>query len=355
MATNMRINHTTSAIEHFLTDFAGRPEMPGYDENKSITIAEENRDFVWPPEMWVAFIISIFSGFPIPNIVICDNKIMDGGNRSTVLKKWRQNEFTVKFGEWEGNYDAMTPAIAAQWNRCSMPMTIITNATRDERSQIYENYNKGKVLTPGQSLWNRSVRPLVAVALSLIGRGNAQFPFADLIHSVWRRKWKKTPTLGELAFAFQIIVGSMFGPNSFHKMFHLHLNHILTVTAEQIDLSNLRFICETIQSADPQNHVNAKKKEDIFKKFIGSMIYDIHMMPRDTFAQKWRTFCSQAYTDITKEQLKTLIDVGTDRANNQSRIQRLSQKVTTFLAGNVVAAGEPVDYDSDDSDDTSEY
>ena len=351
----MRINHTTSAIEHFLNDFAGRQDMPGYDENKPITIAEENRDFVWNHEMWVGFILSIFNGFPIPNIVICDNKIMDGGNRSTVLKMWRQNVFTVKFGDWEGNYDAMTPAIAASWNRCSIPMTIIANATREQRSQIYENYNKGKILTCGQLLWNRSTRPIVETALSLIGRSQA-FPFADLVHNVWRRKWKKTKSLNELATAFSIVAGSMFGPASFHTQFHMHLTHILNVTADQIDLSNLRFICETIQPTDPQNHINPKKKTDVFKKFIGAMIYDIHVLQRDVFAEKWRLFFSQAYTTITKEDLKTLIDVGTHRANNHSRIQRLSQKVDTFLAGNVIVDGvNRVDYDSEDDDDGSDY
>lgn len=351
----MITSHTTRSIEDYLDDFAGRVGMEGYDETKRIHIAEENRDFVWPREMWEDLIRSIFAGYTIPLMVICDDHLMDGGNRSTVLMKWRQNEFTLRFNDWEGNYDAMisNPVLAGRWNRCAIPLTIINDATREERSQIYENYNKGIVLSMGQLLYNRKYRPLVRVAHTMIGR-EGEFPFANLLHRVWKNKWKKTKTFSELAFAHQIIVGSVYGPNDFHLSFQRHLDKLMTVEDDRIDLSNLRFICETMCVADPDNTCVRKKKELVFKRFIGPMIYDVHTMTKENFTEKWTEFCRRAYTTLTPEEFKTLADVGTSRATNHSRIQRLSSNVSRMLYGGgaVPVPANNHDDDSDSSDDS---
>ncbi len=350
--TRMTTQHTVSSIEDYLNEFAGRIDMAGYDANKRIHVAEENRDFVWPKDMWEDLIKAIFAGFSIPLMVICNDQLMDGGNRSTVLMLWRQNKFTVKFNDWEGNYDAMisNPELAGRWHRCMIPLTITTNATREERSQIYENYNKGIVLTTGQSLHNRKYRPLVKVAYALIGR-EGRFPFADTVHQVWKKQWKKTKSLNELAFAYQIISASIFGPHDFHTTFQRHLDRLMTTDESQIDLSNLQFICEVIQSSDPENAVDPKRKANVFKSFIGAMIYDVHTTTREKFTEKWREFCRRAYTTLTKEEFKALKDVGTSRATNQSRIQRLSLNVARLLDGTNVVVQPVVENDSDSDDD----
>lgn len=333
----MRFAHTTRPIEDYLDDFAGREDMVGYDANKPIKIAEENRDFVWPREMWVALIVSILTGFPIPLMVICDNFVMDGGNRSTALMKWRNNDFEVKVGEWTGKYETMTPDLIAKWNRCVIPMTVITNASHQERSDIYENYNKGIIMTPGCLLWNRKYLPLVQMATALIGWGGGDFPFADLIRQVWRSTWRKNDSMNSLAFAYSILAGSMFGKDHFHTKFMDHIKKMKETQAGQIDLSNLYFICTTLQSVDPDQRVNPKIKEQFFKNFIGAMIFDIHTLSRSDFEEKWRAFCGRAYTVMTKDDMKRVIDVGTSRATNDSRIQKLSSNVTEYLANTLEA------------------
>jgi hypothetical protein len=345
----MITTHTTRSIEDYLNDFAGRRDMAGYDDAKRIKIGEENRDFVWSQEMCESLVTSIFAGFTVPLMVICDDSVLDGGNRSTALMKWRMNEFKVKFGDWEGDYAAMSLSLplSARWNRCVIPMTIIANATREERSQIYENYNKGIVLTCGQQLWNRKYLPLVKLALSLIVSGD-DFPadLRTLIHKVWRSKWKSTKTRSSLAFAYSVLAGSMFGPAHFHTKFHVHLDKMMDVTAAQIDLSNLRFICGVIEgTTDPNFFGVAKKKEFFFQKFIGAMIHDSFTTSHAEFSDKWKNF-AEVYSQLTKEQLKGIIDVKTDRANNFSRVQRLSRNVSEFLEG--------VEHDGDGSADSSD-
>lgn len=352
--TRMITRHTTQSIEDFLDDFAGRAGMEGFNSDRRIHIAEENREFVWPQSMQQGLIVSIFDGFAIPLMVICDDQLMDGGNRATSLMLWRQNKFTVKFGEWEGNYDAMVqhPILAGRWNRCVIPMTLIHNATKEERSQIYENYNKGIVLSFGQRLLNRSRCKPVETALRMLGRGDSDFELKELLSNVWQSKWRKTKTLTELGLAYQIIISSMFGPAYFHTKFHSHLDKILHT--ETVDLTNLKFICEVIRDADVENAIDKKKKAMIFKKFIGAIIYDLHSgeISRESFRDKWTVFYRKAYLNITSEQLKTIIDVKTDRGDNLSRVRRLSLNVSTYLDGTLLETLSHEDDDDDDEDDS---
>lgn len=358
MATNMRFTYTTRPVEDYLDDFAGREDMAGYDAEKPIKIAEENRDFVWKkfPELWIGLIVSILTGFPIPQMVVCDNLIMDGGNRSTVLMKWRRNEFEVTVGDWTGKYESMTPTLIAKWNRCVVPMTVITNATPQERSDIYEKYNQGVPMSFGCLLWNRSYQPLVQMARAMIGWGGGDFPFADLIHQVWRSTWRKNDSMNCLAFAYQILAASSFGKDYFHGRFSEHVRDTLQTPAEEIDLSNLHFICMTLQSVDPDRRVNPKIKEQFFKNFIGAMIFDIHSpdLTRVEFEEKWCAFGQRAYTVMTKDDMKRVVDVGTARATNDSRIQRLSKNVAEYLTNTlearVVSPREEEEEEEEESD-----
>jgi hypothetical protein len=349
MSTRMNIYHTPRPIEGFLADFAGRETMSGYDATRPIKIAEENRDFVWSEEMCKDLIKSIFAGYPIPQMVICDNLLMDGGNRSTALKMWRQNEFTVRVGEWEGNYDAMTRELSARWNQCMIPMTIITNATEEERSNVFENYNKGIVLNFAQKIWNRKYKPLAKAACDLVYGG--EFPFRDLISHVWKRTWNKTKTRSELALAYQVVVGSMFGWEYCSTKFSgAAVRRLMETPADQIDHSNLRQICEVFRLADPEGKVAPKQRAWVFKNFIIAAIHDFHN-ERESFVPKWREFLILAYA-TSRPELKKLKEVGTARANNLTRIGALARNISEYVAGTIVD-GAAFDEEDDEEDDDS--
>jgi hypothetical protein len=192
------------------------------------------------------------------------------------------------------------------------------------------------------------------MATALIGWGG-DFPFADLIHQVWRSTWKKTKSKDSLAFAYSILAGSMFGKDFFHTKFSLHMETMQKTRADQIDLTNLLFICTTLQSVDPDQRVRPKIKEQVFKKFIGAMIFDIHSpeMSRTEFQEKWRAFCTKAYTVMTSAEMKQVIDVGTARATNDSRIQRLSKNAADYLA-NTLEAREGTSYEEEEEEEESD-
>jgi hypothetical protein len=354
MPTRMTTSHTTQSAEDYLGDFAGRLEMPGWDETKPNKVADENREFVWPPEMWEALIQSIFAGYTVPQITICDNLIMDGGNRSVVLMKFRRGEFTVRFEGWEGTYATMPPALIARWHSCVIPLTIIRNATREERSQIYENLNKGIKLTPGQLLKNRQYHPLARVAYFLLGRAvdglvtPQMREVRNLICVVFKTTFNATKQLNEVAHMYKVVAASQFGPEHYHTSFARHLSKLMTITDGEINLSNLEFILRTIRSVDPDGNIPEKKKAAVFKDFCGGMIYDVHHH-RDTFAAKWTNFVRAAYDAIPHAQLKSLKDVGNARAQALPHTRRLSEKVDMFLRGDFWDNTE-TDTDEDDTD-----
>jgi hypothetical protein len=164
--------------------------------------------------------------------------------------------------------------------------------------------------------------------------------------------------MNSLAFAYQILAASTFGKDHFHGRFSDHVRDTLDTRAENIDLTNLLFICTTLQSVDPDQRVKPKIKEQFFKKFIGAMIYDIHTITRREFEEKWVAFCTKAYTVMTSADMKRVVDVGTARATNDSRIQRLSKNVAEYLANTlearVVTPREDEETDDEEEEDSDE-
>ena len=346
----MRTTHTTRTINSYIGDFAGREGMQGYDPVKPITIGDFNRDFVWTEDRQPGFIKTILEGRPVPAIVICNNEVIDGGNRSCTLLRWCTDQFSVVIGGMTYTYSTMmqTPDIFAKWHACQLSLTVISDATEDEKSQIFEDFNNPVNLTCGQLLWNRKHRPLVKAALQLIGQ-DGDLGFQDLVAKVWRRRAKKTKTRGELAFAIQIIIGSQYGPTHFHKKFNAHRRRIMSVPEDEVNLSNLVHILGWFDAADHDNLVPRKTKTHVFKKFVGAALYDFHTTAG--IGGKWVAFLRCAYTQLTTDEIKALCEVGADRANNVSRIGAVSAHVQTYLDTRVIPDAVDGDTDNDDSDD----
>jgi Protein of unknown function DUF262 len=337
----METIYITLPLLQFITSFAGRKNTPGYDESRKYKIAECNRDFVWTSEFQQGLIKSVLTGAPIPTIAICDNQIVDGGNRSTTLHQFVNNQFKVTLGDVEYDYDGVraNPELNNKWLSCQVNLMVTSNATEDQFAELYENLNKGMSLTHGQKLVNRDHYPLVLMALAMIGRTReVEFPLAALLSRVWKDSFKTTKTRSEVTLAFQILASALFGPDNFHMKFQYHIKLIKSVTTDQINenMGNLTRILTMIDNVDPDNTILRKTKIDIFKRFIGGIIYDSRNMGAIDFQTKWNQFLRDAYTKLTRDQLKQLVDVGTLRAKAESRIKGLSDNVRMYNAGEFV-------------------
>ena len=327
--------------------------MEGYDDSKPIKIAECNRDFVWPLHMQQAFISSILHGFPIPAMCITNEQIVDGGNRSTTLWLFKKGEFGIKTPTGDIMfYDQMCEdrTLTRRWDSAVIPQQIITNATPDQFAQIYENLNKGISLTFGQLLKNRTHRPWVALAQAMIGRGTEAFVDRDLLHRVWTSRFKRTKNLSELGFAFQLLVGAERGSQHFHLSFMDHLPLILSDVEPTSE--NLKTILTMFDAADSENTVSAKKKKDIFKKFIGAVIHDFHSMERAAWRAKWVSFLDDANNTLNKEERKGILNVGNLRGLATSRIKGVSDNVRKWMEGDLTIDSDEESEDNSDDEDS---
>ncbi len=343
----MNTTFQTTTIGDFLDNFAGRRGMSGYDDTKSIKIAECNRDFVWPASMQKDFICSILQGFPIPAMCITNGQIVDGGNRSTTLWLFRNNEFTITMHGAELTYDRMCEdrTLTRRWDSAVIPQQIITNATPDQFAQIYENLNKGIRLTFGQLLENRRYRPWVSMAESMIGSG---YPDADLIHFVWSSRFKKTKNRSDLGFAFKLLAGAERGPSHFHTSFPDHIPLIMSEVAPTTQ--KLKKVLEMMASCDPHGTISAKKKKDIFQKFIGAILYDFHTLSESAWKEKWTEFIVDAYNTLSDSDIKTVLNVGNQRASISSQIAGIAENVWRFLSGELQGEGADAHSSDEESD-----
>ena len=331
--SEIKTEFTTSDLDDYMSNFAGREDMEGYDNTKTYSIYEYNRDFVWSVQMRISFILNILLGFPISPITLCNNAIIDGGNRTTTLWLFYKNKFKVAIGSEEYDYDTMLQnrELSKRWYKCKVPLVKISNATPEQKAHIFENLNKGVRLTLGQLLENRKYRLIVDSALSIIRRGTNQFPHRELINRVWTKEFKKSKSRCEVAFAFQLLIGSMYGPQHFHGIYEKYVNFI-SQDSHRPDYTNLHFILTVVDEADPENIVPRKKKSECFKRFAGAMIYDLFTMKKDDMKTKWKTMFDKAYNVITRDEFKALFNVvGNDRAKSETIMQSISKNVQAFL------------------------
>ena len=332
----METIYITLPLIQFLTRFAGRKDTAGYDESRMYDIAECNRDFVWPLEYQQGLIKSVLTGAPIPTISICNNKIVDGGNRSTTIHQFVNNQFKVTLDGGEYDYDGVraNTELNNKWLSCQVNLMVTSNANDDQFADIYENLNKGIKLTHGQLMVNRAHFPLVHMVLVMIGRiKDVQLPWIGLLHSAWKDTFNTTKSRSEVTMVFQILASALFGPHHFHMYFQRHSSLFQEKTQADINnkIANIVRILTMINSVDPENTIARKIKAEVFRKFIGGIIYDFHNL--DDYDEKWTTFIPKAYKDLTPDQLKQLVFVGSKRSHATLRCVGVSENVRDYLAG----------------------
>lgn len=353
----MRISFTTYNLDYLADGFTGRQGMEGYDSDKQIKLYELNRDFVWDDDMQKGLIASILTGYPIPAITICNGFIVDGGNRTTTLWRFKNNEFSVKIDEVEYNYESITANrnISKKWDSCQVPIQVITEATSDEISNIYENLNKGKTLSFGQLLENRKHIPFVDAALSIINRSqnNSQYPFRNLTNNVWNKSFNKSKSRTEIAFAFQLLAGTMYGPHYFNTSFSEHVRTIInTEKSKIVDFTNLGKLLQMLDEVDPDNVISRAKKSLCFRKFAGAIIHDLHEssgIPFKDAKEKWQDMFRQAYHTLEVKTIMIIFNIGRERAKSDTRLKAISDRVQKFLNGKLdLGSSDGSVYESDE-------
>jgi hypothetical protein len=308
--------------------------MPGFNNTKQYKIAECNRDFVWSLALKEGFVRSVLNNEPLPALVMCNNELIDGGNRATTMWLYHNNKFKVD----NLKYDDLTFEQQAMWRQCTMPVTMIEGATANEKADYYEKFNQGVVLTFGQKMENRKNRPLVAASFSFIGHHPDESPLQDLVRRVWSPALKNSRIRSEVTFAYKVITASMLGGAHFYPSWATASVYI--AETEEVDLERLRDILTVISDVDPDRLVDPKRKKLCFEKFIGAVIHDswsmyIHGVHTEPFIEKWPQFFRAAYDVLSPNQIKSLFSykpVGV-AAGMPNRGEAISRNVNAYLAG----------------------
>jgi hypothetical protein len=327
--------YTQLSVSEFVENFTGRRGMPGFDNTKRYKIAECNRDFVWTPALKEGFVQSMLNGEPLPALVLCNNELIDGGNRATTMWLYHNNKFKVN----DMKYDDLTFEEQATWRQCTMPVTMIEGATYEERADYYEKFNQGVILTFGQKLENRKNRPIVAAAFSLIGYHPIASPLHDLIRKVWSPRIGNSKARSEVTFAYKVITSSILGSAHFYPTWGTASVYI--AETDEVDLERLRDILTVIHDVDPDGIVDPKRKKLCFEKFIGAVIHDswsmyIHGVHTQPFIEKWQQLFRNAYDVLTPHHIKALYSckpVGMSRDGVRNRGEAISRNVTAYLEG----------------------
>lgn len=332
------VEYTDMSVSDFLSDFRGRFNMLGYDETKQYKIAECNRDYVWTSELKEGFIRSVIKNEPLPSLILCNNELIDGGNRATTLCLYYHDGFKTETEDGDKMYSELSFEDQAAFRQCSMPVTIIEDATDSEKADYYEKFNQGIVLTFGQKMENRNDRPLVKASFSLIGHDRyAVSPVRNLIEKVWSSSIPNGKPRSEVTLAYKIIMASMFGSAHFTLNWGLASNQIRDMN--DVNLTNLRQILEVL-NIDPHGMMNnEKRKKAVFQKFIGAVLHDSWLLEgarlnQHQFTRKWQRFFTDAYNVLSNEQIaKIAAFKPMGLQHNTNRCAAISISVSTYLHG----------------------
>ena len=344
------VRYEDISVREFLENFAGRRGIPGtaevYDEGKTFKIAECNRDYVWNQTLKQVFIRDVLLNRPLPSLILCNNELIDGGNRATTLWLFQNDRLIVdgrKFSEL--TYEEAH----GQWNACKIPVTFIENATDEDRCELYEKYNQGIVLTFGQKLDNRRNVPIVRAVLAILMQaGYPESPVRQLIQRVWSQTFKLSASRSEMTKVYKLLVTSMFGIRHYHSSWGLAVLDLERVS--EVDFSNLIDILSIICEADPHGAIDPKRKKECFEMFTGAFLHDWWFLQnRDAFTQKWVRFFQMAYDEPAMRLLRKLRKHRPVGMNQHNALHAVSINVGDYIVGRFRGGNEGED-DGNDSD-----
>jgi hypothetical protein len=344
----LTIRYESITVREFLENFAGRRGIVGtaelYDETKQFKIAACNRDYVWNRSLKEGFIKDVLANRPLPSLIVCNNELIDGGNRATTLWLFQNNRLLVDGRKFT---DLTYEEEHGLWNVCRIPITLIDHASDEDRCELYEKYNQGIILSFGQKLDNRRNTPLVRAVLSILMQpGYPESPVRQLIQRTWSQRFSLSASRGEMTKVYKLLVTSMLGMAHCHSRWGLAILDLERV--EEVDFTNLHAMLSILQEADPDGAIDPKRKKECFEMFMTAFLYDWWMLGNpDAFRAKWVRFFQMAYDQPTMRFLRKLRKHRPFGLNQDNSAQAISINIRDYLEGRFQGGNEDDGSDSD--------
>lgn len=274
-------------------------------DDKKIDIPEHQREYCWDLPRQKKFIESILSGYPIPSFLMSERRadpkptLEDGRQRLTTVSRFFRNLFSVEWPPSSGshlNYSDLKEDDRNQINKTNICIISFSKAKDDDRIKIFNRFNSGIVLSPGEHYHAQHASPLVSFVKELLmtpGSG-----YHDRAAAIWdvrgdplvvpenfvskdkRRKW--------LLGATALVLGLVYGPANGTKKYEPDRGLITAEippakkTAVKKDLERILEIYEAVEARVPATKPKKWKNAHWdMGTYTGYILYSLSALARE--------------------------------------------------------------------------
>ena len=328
-----------------------------------VTVPDYQRDYVWKGDKQKNLIDTVFSGYPIPAILVTQDhmnrySIQDGQQRLETFFRFYNGQIQDKDGL---SFAVLSDEKKRAFLNYKIPIIDITGASRDDESTIYDRLNQGMALSHGEKFHNRRSTLIVGLTERLLmtnGSGLhalATSVFGDYLGiSDLRHKNLENA----VAYVAGAALGSSYITTSYDKL-SSNLDGIRQAdgTLQPIDEGlverRLRTLLEIYRAADEVQPTAAKMKKAQWKigRYSGFILHSIIMNDNDPdildhVKETWIEFLRRDRLNGTGY----LITLGMIRGGNITldRLNKSYVNFTRMMEGNWTGAGEQDDSEEED-------
>ena len=285
--------------------------------DESIFIPAHQRAFIWKLRQQENLVDTIMKGYVMPPLIICEvivnNKrtrsLEDGQQRYTTLKRFYNNEFTYN----KKYFKDYSPNEKAQFEYYKVHITTYENATEDERTEMFLNFQDGTSLTVGNRFHAALKTRLVTYATErFLTPGN---PLYQRASAVWGEHLQEKDNKGKnfLTNAMAIAGGLAYGVDHITKSYDILgpiLNREFDVAMADKRLDMLLKVYERVPG--PNIYISKEKKihwpvGTLTGYILASLIND----PSEEMIGKWVQYIldsrqkAKKYVDLHANKPKT--------------------------------------------------
>ena len=135
-----------------------------------VTVPDYQRDYVWKSDKQKNLIDTVFSGYPIPAILVTQDhmnrySIQDGQQRLETFFRFYNGQIQDKDGL---SFTGLSDEKKRTFLNYKIPIIDITGASRDDESTIYDRLNQGMALSHGEKFHNRRSTLIVGLTERLL-------------------------------------------------------------------------------------------------------------------------------------------------------------------------------------------
>jgi len=318
---------------------------PGTDEKKDIIVPDSQRKWAWNgkngDKKKACLVDSVINGYPIPTIIMNQTpsrklEVYDGRHRIETLWLYVNGQF-----KWDGKrYAELQRHERERFDRREIPVTIVTNATRTQLTDIFIRLNSGSHLKAYDYLWANRDTTLIRAVHDLVcsNKRLAAVLGVDL------------DTRADLANWTAIVAGLSTKDCENMTTSHIRLYEYYDneVDSEYISLG-VRTLVSVFERAFERYKVNKKDRKQFKKVGSFSAFFLTEWMDsdnKDDTCDKWISIIGKL-TGSDRDNMKMALTTSGAQNLNATKIKKVLRQVNDYLSEGI-AADVSSDIDSDE-------